>query len=61
MSELRRRRRRVYYEIAAAAESGGTSRRGGSGRRSLHLARTSEILPVDLNSIMYCFEATSSS
>ena len=50
-------RRRVYAEIAAAAESGWDfSSRWLEDGVSLHTARTSEILPVDLNSIMYRFE-----
>ena len=50
-------RSRVYSELAAAAESGWDfSSRWLEDGQSLHSARTSEILPVDLNSIMYRFE-----
>ena len=47
----------LYAEIAAAAESGWDfSSRWMADGQNLHRARTSEILPVDLNSIMYRFE-----
>jgi len=50
-------RPRVWSEIAAAAESGWDfSSRWMEDGASLHRARTSEILPVDLNAIMYRFE-----
>lgn len=52
------RRERVLSEIAAAAESGWDfSSRWLEDGQSLHTAYTSELLPVDLNSIMYRFEA----
>ena len=53
----RARRAGVWAEIGAAAESGWDfSSRWMEDGASLHTARTSEILPVDLNAIMYRFE-----
>lgn len=50
-------RRAVFSEIAAAAESGWDfSSRWLEDGKSLHTARTSELLPVDLNAIMFRFE-----
>ena len=50
-------RTKVWAEIAAAAESGWDfSSRWMEDGQSLHSVRTSQILPVDLNAIMYRFE-----
>ena len=51
-------RRRIYSEIAAATESGWDfSSRWMADRTSLASLHTSDLLPADLNAIMYKFEA----